>query len=167
MCLPTALAEMFSDAGVQFEKDREWIFVLDDEFVSNPLTNMVVKSAASKVVPHDCSMTMINKSSKNLLDYFKRADVLVIVTKSPLYVKAEWLKPGVCIIDIYSNLVKEIPNKNDPNKLIPIIRGGIHADSVSNIASVILPIPGGLMTVVLSILLRNALTAFNNSINNY
>jgi methylenetetrahydrofolate dehydrogenase (NADP+) / methenyltetrahydrofolate cyclohydrolase len=165
MCLPTALIEMFKDAGVQFGKDQEWVFVLDDEFISNSLTNMVVKSAASKVVPHDCSQTIINKSSKNLIDYCKRADVLVIVTKTPEYIQPEWLKTGVCIIDVYSNLVKEIPSKNDPNRLVPIIRGGIHVDSVKNIASVILPIPGGLMTVVLTILLRNAVISFRNSLN--
>jgi len=165
MCLPTALVEMFGEAGVRFEKDKEWVFILDDEFFSNTLTHMVVNSAAIKVVPHDCSMTMVNKSSKNLIRFFQRADVLVVVTKSPEYIQANWLKKGVCIIDIYSNLLKEVPGKSDPGRLVPIIRGGIQIDSVKNIASAILPIPGGLMTVVLSILLRNALTAFKNSLN--
>lgn len=165
MCLPTALVEMFKDAQLQFKKDQEWVFVLDDEFISNSLTNMVVKTAASKVVPHDCSLSIINKNSKNLIDYCKRADILVVVTKSPEYIQAEWLKTGVYIIDIYSNLVKEIPSKNDPDRLVPIIRGGINVDSVKNIAGAILPIPGGLMTVVLSILLRNALISFKNSLN--
>jgi len=164
MCLPTALFEIFNEAGIQFEKDKEWVFVLDDEFLSNPLTNMVVKSAAIKVVPHDCSMTMVNRKSKNVISFFRRADVLVVVTKSPGYIKASWLKKGVCIIDIYSNLLKEVPSKSDPNRLVPIIRGGIQVDSVKNIASAILPIPGGLMAVVLAILLRNALMAFKNTL---
>ena len=165
MCLPSALVEMFKEAGVHFNKDQEWVFLLDDEFISNSLTNMVVKTAASKVVPHDCSMSIINKNSKNLVEYCKRADILVVVTKTPEYIQAEWLKTGVCIIDIYSNLVKEIPSKNDPTRLVPIIRGGINVDTVKNIAGVLLPIPGGLMTVVLTILLRNAIISFKNSLN--
>jgi methylenetetrahydrofolate dehydrogenase (NADP+)/methenyltetrahydrofolate cyclohydrolase len=164
MCLPTALSELFKDAEVQLKKDQEWIFVLDDEFVSNPLTYMVVKTAASQAVPHDCSLAIINKNSKNMIDYCKRADVLVVVTKNPEYIKAEWLKPGVCIVDVYSNLVKEISSKENPNRLIPIIRGGINVDSVKNIASVIVPIPGGVVAVVLPLLLRNALIAFKNSL---
>jgi len=164
MCLPTALVKMFEDAEVRFEKDQEWVFVLDDEFISNSLTNMVVKSAASKVVPHDCSQSIINKNSKHLIEYCKRADILVVVTKSPEYIQPEWLKAGVNIIDVYSNLVKEIPSKNDPDRLVPIIRGGVNVDSVKNIASTILPIPGGLMAVVLTILLRNALISFKNSL---
>ena len=94
----------------------------------------------------------------------KRADFLVVVTKFPEYIQAQWLKKGVCIIDIYSNLVKEIPSKTDPAKLVPIIRGGINVASTTGIAGALLPIPGGLMTVVLAILFRNTVTAYKNSL---
>jgi methylenetetrahydrofolate dehydrogenase (NADP+) / methenyltetrahydrofolate cyclohydrolase len=165
MCLPTALIELFNDAGVQLKKDQQWVFVLDDEFISNSLTLMVVKTAASKVVPHDCSWLIINKTSENMIDYCRRADVLVVVTKNPEYIQAEWLKTGVCIVDVYSNLVDEIPSKKDPHKLVPIIRGGVNVESVKNIASVVVPVPGGVVAVVLPLLLRNALISFKNSLN--
>ncbi len=164
MCLPASLIEIFKDAEIQLEKDQEWVFVLDDEFISNTLTHMVAKTAASVVVPHDCSLSFINKDSSHLIEYLKRADVLVVVTKTPEYIQPEWLKPGVCIIDVYSNLVKEIPAKNDPDRLIPVIRGGINVESVRNIASVVVPVPGGVVAVVLPVLLRNALIAFENSL---
>lgn len=165
MCLPTGIIELFKEAELEFKKDQEWVFVLDDEFISNTLTHMVVKAGASKLVPQDCSATIINKSSKNLIDYCKKADILIVVSKEPEYIQPIWLKKGVCIIDVYSNLVKEIPSKNDSSVLIPIIRGGVNVESVEDIASVILPIPGGLMTVVLPILLRNALISFKNTLN--
>lgn len=164
MCLPTALFEMFKEAEMQIQKDHEWVFVLDDEFFTNSLTNMIVRTAASKVVPKDCPVTFINKNSDKLIEHSKRADFLVIVTKYPKYFQPEWLKPGVCIIDIYSNLVKEVPSKNDPNRLVPVIRGGINVKSVEGIAGAILPIPGGLMTVVMALLFRNTLLAFKNTL---
>lgn len=164
MCLPTALFELFKENDVQILDDQEWVFLLDDEFFSNSLTNMVVRTAASKVVPKKGAVTIINNISHKLAEHCKRADYLVVITKNPEYVQPEWLKPGVCIIDIYSNLVKEIPSKKDPNRLVPIIRGGVNIDSVNNIASAILPIPGGLMSTVLAILLRNALMSFKNSL---
>jgi methylenetetrahydrofolate dehydrogenase (NADP+) / methenyltetrahydrofolate cyclohydrolase len=164
MCLPSALFEMLKDAGSQLKSDQEWVFLMDEEFVSNTLTHMVVRSAASRVVPHDCSVTYITKESGHMIEYCKKADILVVVTKQPEYIQPEWLKPNVGIIDIYSNLVKEIPSKEDANKLIPIIRGGVNVEMAMNIASFILPIPGGLMSVVLTILLRNAIQAFKNSI---
>ena len=165
MCLPAALTELFKDAEVQLKKDQQWVFILDDEFISNSLALMVVKTAASKVVPHDCSWSIINKTSGNMIDYCRRADVLVVVTKNPEYIQAEWLKSGVCIVDVYSNPIDEIPSKKDPHKLVPIIRGGVNVESVKNIANVIVPVPGGLVAAVLPLLLRNALISFKNSLN--
>ena len=165
MCLPAALFEMFGEAGMQFQKDQEWVFLLDDEFFSNTLTNMIVRTAASKVVPDDCTVTLLNSDSLKLPEHCKRADFLVVVSKTPEYVRPEWLKPGVCIIDVYSNLVREVPSRNDPDKMVPVIRGGVNVASVQHIAGAILPIPGGLMTVVMAILFRNTVIAFKNSIN--
>jgi methylenetetrahydrofolate dehydrogenase (NADP+) / methenyltetrahydrofolate cyclohydrolase len=160
MCLPTALGEIFNDAGIIPEKDQEWVFLLDQEFLANPLTKMIVHTSALKVVPDDCPMTFITRNSSQLVSHCQRADYLVIVTKHAEYIQPEWLKPGVCIIDIYSNLVKEIASKEDASKLVPIIRGGITAKSAERIAGAILPIPGGLMTTVLAVLFHNAMLAY-------
>ena len=160
MCLPEALFEMCREAGIHPLKDQEWVFLLDEGFFSNTLTKMIVRSAASRVVPDDCPVIFLSKESKNLVEHCKRADFLVVVTKTPEYIRPEWLKPGVCIIDIYSNLVKEVPSKSDPAKLVPVIRGGVNVESVNNIARAILPIPGGLMTVVMAILFRNTVLSF-------
>lgn len=164
MCLPTALYELFKEGEIQVIKDQEWVFVLDDEFFSNPFTNMIVRTASIKAVPKDCSLTIVNRNSAKLVDHTKSADYLAIVTKEPEYIQAEWLKPGVCIIDVYANLVKEIPSKKDPSRIVPIIRGGVNVDAVKNIAGVILPIPGGLMSMVLALLFKNALLSYKNNI---
>lgn len=165
MCLPAALFELFREADIQPQKDQEWVFLLDEEFFSNTLTKMIVRTAASQVVPDDNAVTILSKNSGRLEEHCHRADFLVVVTKTPEYIHPEWLKPGVCIIDIYSNLVREVPSKADPSKLVPIIRGGVNAGSVDQIAGAILPIPGGLMTVVMAILFRNTVLSFKHSLN--
>lgn len=166
MCLPEALFEMFSEAEVKPAKDQEWVFILDDSFFSNTLTKMIVRAAASRVVPNDAPVTFINKECEKLAEHCRRADFLVVVTKFPEYIQSEWLKQGVCIIDIYSNLVKEVPSKSDPEKMVPVIRGGVNVGASMGIAGSILPIPGGLMTVVLAILFRNTVTSFKNTMKN-
>ncbi|MBM3405669.1 MAG: hypothetical protein FJY10_12370, partial [Bacteroidetes bacterium] len=83
MCLPEALKEIFNDEGVKIRKDDEWLFVLDDGFFTNPLTQMIVRTAASKVVPKDSPVTFINKESGHLQKYLKIADFLVVVSKHP------------------------------------------------------------------------------------
>jgi len=162
MCLPTALGELFKSNGIKPRKDDEWVLLLDNEFFSNQLVNMVTRTAFIKAVPHDCILTVVNRESSKLPEHCRRADYLVVVTKEPGYVKAEWLKPGVCIIDIYSNLVREIPSKKNPGKIVPVIRGGVEVEMALGRAGVIFPIPGGLMTIVLCTLFRNSLLAFKN-----
>jgi methylenetetrahydrofolate dehydrogenase (NADP+) / methenyltetrahydrofolate cyclohydrolase len=160
MCLPAALQEILSEAKLSPGGDQQWLFLADDEFLVNPLTKMIIHTAAMKVVPAGCRMTFLCRSSRFLMQECKQADWLVVVTKHPEYLNPQFLKPGVVIIDIYSNLVQELPSKKDPDKLIPVIRGGISAEAAMNIAGAILPIPGGLMTTVLAILFNNAMLAF-------
>ncbi|MDP4203614.1 MAG: tetrahydrofolate dehydrogenase/cyclohydrolase catalytic domain-containing protein [Bacteroidota bacterium] len=162
MCLPGALEAILQNNQIALPKDAEWVLLLDNEFIENPLVRMVARTAILKSLPADSSVTFANKNSVHLIEHCKRADVLVVVTKSPEYVRAEWLKPGVFIIDIYSNLVNEIPSKKDPSHFIPVIRGGVNVESIKGIASGIIPIPGGLMTIVLGIFLKNATISFRN-----
>lgn len=159
MCLPTALKELFESNEISGNSDDEWVLLLDDEFYANQLVNMVTRTAFMKAVPEKNVLTIVNRNSSNLREHCSRADFLVVVTKEPEYVQAEWLKEGVCIIDIYSNLVRELPSKKDPGRLVPLVRGGVNAESVMGKAGAILPIPGGLMTIVLAILFRNAVNA--------
>lgn len=164
MCLPTALNELFENNDITSNDNDEWVLLLDDEFYANQLVNMVTRTAFMKAVPGNNVLTIVNRNSSKLEEHCSRADYLVVVTKEVEYVQAEWLKEGVCIIDIYSNLVKEVPSKKDPSRLVPVVRGGVNVDSVMGRASAILPIPGGLMTIVLAILFRNAVNAYKNTL---
>jgi methylenetetrahydrofolate dehydrogenase (NADP+) / methenyltetrahydrofolate cyclohydrolase len=160
MVLPTALDELFSDAGIRKNEGSEWVFVADDEFFSRPFTNMVVKTACPQVVPDNCSITIVNKNSPRMAALTGRADFLIVVSKCPGYIRREWLKPGVCIVDVYSNLIDEIPSKKHPGEILPVIRGGVFTEMVNSWAGILAPCPGGLMPVVLAVLFSNALKAF-------
>lgn len=160
MCLPEALKLIYEEAHISIEKDQAWLFILDDEFFSNPLTSMIVRTCAAKVVPKDSPLMVVNKEAARLGDFCKQSDFVVVVSKHPTYLDPGWLKQGCHLIDIYSNLVREVPSKADPAKLVPVIKGGVSVEAVSGIAASIIPIPGGLMTVVLALLLRNTLIAF-------
>lgn len=165
MCLPVALIELFKNAGIEFQKGQEFVFAADQDFISNPFRSLILRTASSQIVPSDCSFTIVNNENEKIMDFCKRADFLFIISENPEFLKPEWLKPGVCIVDIYSNLVKEVPSKNNPNILIPVIKGGINTEAVKNIAGKIAPCPGGLMPILLAVLFRNALIAFKNNLN--
>jgi len=39
-------------------------------------------------------------------------------------------------VDVYSNLVREVPRKHDAAQMVPVIRGGINVNAVQNISYV-------------------------------
>ncbi len=164
MCLPTALQILFSKNRIRLKEGQEWLFVADDEFFKNPFTAMIVRSASAAVVPCGCPLTIVNSNSNWLPVYCKKADFLVVISKKPGFLNPEWLTRGVCIVDVYSNLVKEVPGKKDATKLIPVIKGGVNVEAVKNIARIISPVPGGLMPLVLAILFQNTLISFKKRI---
>lgn len=163
MCLPTAVLELFKSTGVEVNKGQEFVFVADQDFISDPFRSLILRTASSQLVPSDCSFTIVNSDNTRIKDFCKRADFLFVISENPEFIEPKWLKSGVCILDVYSNLINEIPNKKDPNMLIPVIRGGVNTNAVINIAGSIAPCPGGLMPVLLAVLLRNALIAFKGS----
>jgi methylenetetrahydrofolate dehydrogenase (NADP+)/methenyltetrahydrofolate cyclohydrolase len=163
MVLPTALLELFRFERVEPASDSHWVFVVDDEFFARPFTNMVVRTACVRVVPDDNSSTIVNSGSRQLAEHCRKADFLIVVSKQVGFLRPEWLKPGVCVVDVYSNLVKEVPSKADPAQLVPVIRGGVDAASIADVAGQVAPCPGGLMPVVLAVLLRNCLAAYVRS----
>ena len=160
MCLPVALLELFSNENLIIKEDSEFVFIFDDYFFSNPFTKLILRTATSIVVPDNCSNTILSTGNHKLAEHCRSADYLFVISKQVEFLKSEWLKPGVCVIDIYSNLVKEVPSKKDASKMIPVIRGGVNVASVQGIASAIAPVPGGLMQILLVVLFRNSLMAF-------
>jgi methylenetetrahydrofolate dehydrogenase (NADP+)/methenyltetrahydrofolate cyclohydrolase len=141
----------------------EFVFILDDYFFNNPFTKLVARTASASVVPPTCSYSMLSTSNVKLAEHVKRADYLFVISKQVEFLNPQWLKQGVCIVDIYSNLVKEVPAKKDPTKMVPVIRGGVNVESVIGIAGAISPCPGGLMQILLAVLFRNAVLAFKTA----
>ncbi|MBN1340637.1 MAG: hypothetical protein JXA03_15010 [Bacteroidales bacterium] len=165
MVLPTSLTELFRDAGYpEAPADSEFVFLADDEFFERPFTNMVIRTACLQVVPRNCTATFVSSGSSHLREHCRRADFLFVISKRPGFVQPSWLKQGVCIVDVYSNLVKEIVSKKNPGVILPVIRGGVLPEDVEGVAGIIASCPGGLMPVVLAVLFRNALRCFAGSI---
>lgn len=160
MCLPAALFELFSAYQMQMERGQEIVFAVDEDFIANPFRSLVMRVAASQAIRPDCSTTYVSLTHKNARDIIKRADYLFVISENPDTIDPDWLKKGVCVIDIYSNLINEIPSKRDPRTMIPIIRGGVNVDRVQKVSGAIAPCPGGLMPVLLAVLFRNAILAY-------
>ena len=69
-------------------------------------------------------------------------------------VKADWIKPGACVIDVGINRVPN-PERAGKSKLV----GDVDFDDASDAAGSITPVPGGVGPMTIACLLRNTVIA--------
>ncbi len=113
-----------------------------------------------KAKPGNATVTLCHSRTKNLVDYTKKADVIVIALGIPNYLKADMVKEGVVIIDVGINRI-EAPERKSGYKLV----GDADFDDISPKCSYITPVPGGVGPMTVTSLLTNTLQAYKNNFN--
>ena len=71
-------------------------------------------------------------------------------------VKADWVKPGACVIDVGINRIDAPEKGRGKTRLV----GDVAYDDAAEVAAHITPVPGGVGPMTIACLLRNTLTAF-------
>ena len=108
---------------------------------------LVGKPVAQLLLAANCTVTIAHSRTHNLADVVRRADIVVAAVGRAEMVKADWIKPGACVIDVGINRVE--------GKLI----GDVAFDECAKVAGSITPVPGGVGPMTIACLLKNTLTA--------
>ena len=116
-------------------------------------SNIVGKPMAQLLIKANCTVTIAHSKTKDLERECKKADILVAAVGRPLFVKKEWVKNGAVVIDVGINRLP--PEGDKKGKLV----GDVDFENVSEIASAITPVPGGVGPMTIACLLRNTVTA--------
>jgi methylenetetrahydrofolate dehydrogenase (NADP+)/methenyltetrahydrofolate cyclohydrolase len=78
---------------------------------------------------------------------------------SPEVIKADMVKEGAVVIDVGVNRVGMKPSAKDPNKMVADLRGDVEFGPVSEKASAITPVPGGVGPMTITMLMMNTVVA--------
>ncbi len=114
---------------------------------------LVGKPVAQLLLAANCTVTMAHSRTVDLPDVVRRADIVVGAVGRPEMVKADWIKPGACVIDVGIN---RVPSTTEgKTKLV----GDVAFDGVSAVAGSITPVPGGVGPMTIACLLHNTLQA--------
>ena len=118
------------------------------DIVGKPLT-MLMSAKESHLGPEMCNatVTMCHSRTENLAEVCREADILVAAIGRPDFVTAEMVKPGAVVIDVGIN-------RTDDG-----LTGDVDFKSVSEVASWITPVPGGVGPLTVTMLLENTLAA--------
>ena len=115
-------------------------------------SNIVGKPMGALLLLENCTVTLVHSRSRDIPAILRRADILVAAVGRPQFVRGDWLKSGVVIIDVGINRVEVAGGK-------PKLVGDVAFAEAQGIAAAITPVPGGVGPMTIACLLRNTLIA--------
>lgn len=118
-------------------------------------SNIVGKPMAHLLLERNGTVTVCHSKTENLTEITKQADILVVAVGKPQFVTADMVKEGAVVIDVGIN-------RGADGKLV----GDVDFNSVSEVASYITPVPGGVGVMTVTMLLENTLKAAEIQMNN-
>lgn len=116
-------------------------------------SNIVGKPMAELLLQQGCSVTSVHHLSHDIEGKCRAADIIVAAAGSPHLVKGKWVKPGAIVIDVGINRLRDLGKKSG-------IVGDVDFEEVSQVASAITPVPGGVGPLTIAYLLVNTVKAF-------
>ncbi len=134
--------------GVMVMLERNRIPIEGQHAVVIGRSNIVGKPMAFMLLEKGATVTICTSKTRNLAQFTRDADILVVATGKPRMVTAEMVKPGAAVIDVGINRLPD-------GKLC----GDVDFDTVKEIAGFITPVPGGVGPMTITMLLCNTILA--------
>jgi len=111
-------------------------------------SNIVGKPMAALLLHADATVTICHRYTRNLKDFTRLADVIVVAAGRPNLITADHIKEGAALVDVGINRCED-------GKIV----GDISPDVIGK-ASVVTPVPGGVGPMTIAMLLQNTLTTY-------
>lgn len=118
--------------------------------VSKPLALLLVQKAQGA----NATVTICHTRTRDIASHTSRADILVVATGKPQWVTADMVKDGAVVIDVGTNRVAD-PTRKSGSRLV----GDVDFEGVSEKASAITPVPGGVGPMTVAMLVVNTVRA--------
>ena len=152
-CTPAGIVEMIVRSGVE-TKGAEVVVVGRSNIVGKPVAIMMMQ----KMIGGNATVTVVHTGTRDMASHCRRADILIVAAGVPGLVKAEWIKPGACVIDVGVNRIGTRVDPKTGNEKA-VLRGDVDFDEASNKAGYITPVPGGVGPMTITMLMRNTLNS--------
>jgi methylenetetrahydrofolate dehydrogenase (NADP+)/methenyltetrahydrofolate cyclohydrolase len=116
--------------------------------VSKPLASLLMAPGPNATV------TLTHKYTTDLASHTRMADILVVAVGKPGLITADMVKPGAVVFDVGVNRVEDESAPRGQR-----IVGDVDFAGVSEVASAMTPVPGGVGPMTITMLLANTLEA--------
>jgi len=150
---PYGVQEMLLRSGLD-TKGAHAVIVGRSNIVGKPMASLLIQPGRGG----DATVTVCHSKSRDLPGICRTADILIVAMGKPEFVTAEMVRPGAVVIDVGINRVDDASQPKGYR-----IVGDVAYGAVSEIASAITPVPGGVGRMTIAMLLQNTLQAFEQA----
>jgi methylenetetrahydrofolate dehydrogenase (NADP+) / methenyltetrahydrofolate cyclohydrolase len=147
---PLGIMELLRHYKVETE-GKHCVVVGRSDIVGTPLSVLMSR----KAYPGNSTVTLCHSKTRNLKEITLQGDILVGAVGAPNYIREDMVKEGATVIDVGITRVKD-ETKKSGFRLV----GDIDFEKVSEKASYITPVPGGVGPMTIAALLINTMHAY-------
>lgn len=144
-CTPSGVMELLASVGARLE-GAEAVIVGRSNLFGKPMAQLLLEANATVTVCHSRTC--------DLREVCSRAEILIVAVGRPRLIGPEHVKPGAIVIDVGINRLTP-EQAGTASGLV----GDVDFDAVSELASAITPVPGGVGPMTIAMLLSNTLRA--------
>src|SRR5438132_1372497 len=142
-CTPHGIQQLLLRNNVNLE-GAHVVIVGRSNIVGKPLALILMQ----KMPGANATVTICHSRSRDLPSITRTADIIVVAIGQARFLQAEMVRPGAVVVDVGTNRLPD-------GKLV----GDVDFDAVSQVASAISPVPGGVGPMTITMLLQNTLQA--------
>ncbi|MFN8770234.1 MAG: bifunctional methylenetetrahydrofolate dehydrogenase/methenyltetrahydrofolate cyclohydrolase FolD [Neisseriaceae bacterium] len=117
-------------------------------------SNIVGRPMALELLNRGATVSICNSKTPNIKQFTNTADLIVVAIGKPKYLKKEFVKDGVVIIDVGINRLSD-----------NTICGDVDFDELVEVAKYITPVPGGVGPMTIAMLIKNTIACYNKPTN--
>lgn len=146
---PFGVQEMLLRSGIE-TKGSHAVIVGRSNIVGKPMANLLIQDSPAG----NATVTVCHSRSRDLPSLTRSADLLIVAIGRANFVTADMVKPGAVVVDVGINRLDD-PSTPKGYRLV----GDVDFGPVSEIASAITPVPGGVGQMTIALLLKNTIQA--------
>jgi len=150
---PYGVQQMLIRSGIE-TKGAHAVIVGRSNIVGRPMANLLIQQGPGG----DATVTVCHSRTRDLPAVTRSADILIAAIGKPEFVTADMVRPGAVVIDVGINRVDDA-SRPKGYRLV----GDVAYEAVSQIASAITPVPGGVGPMTIAMLLQNTLQAMQQA----
>ncbi len=134
---------------------KEVVVIGRSRIVGRPMSILMSR----KGNPGDSTVILTHSRTKNIEEYTRNADIIITALGVPHFLKAHMIKEGAVIVDVGITRVEDSSREKGF-----YLAGDVDYPEVSEKASWITPVPGGVGPMTRAMLLKNTMLAYTKEI---